>query len=139
MELFSIKKVIIPFQQSTFRRFAAKYYHLFLLKMVSVDICCFRGIILSLTTVVKLPWNFLTLISDNVAPCHGICCVVIFPATVYYVGRRFLSLRLSSVSFVYFEIQQATPQRTGGSHQAGIDQNCKAIFGAYTTIIGNYS
>jgi len=30
-----------------FRRFAVKYYHLFPSKMVSSDICCFRGVILS--------------------------------------------------------------------------------------------
>jgi len=44
---FSLKKVIILLQQSIFRRFAVKYYHIFLLKMVSVDICWFRGVILS--------------------------------------------------------------------------------------------
>ena len=54
--------MIILLQQSTFRRFAAKYYHLFLLKQVSVDICCFRGVILSTYNVVKLTWKFLTLI-----------------------------------------------------------------------------
>jgi len=41
------KKVILLLQQSVFRRFAAKDYHLFLLKLVSVDICCSEGVILS--------------------------------------------------------------------------------------------
>jgi len=42
-------------QQSAFRQFAAKYYHLFLWKLVSVDICCSREVSFwDLTTAAKL-------------------------------------------------------------------------------------
>jgi len=53
------KKVILLLQQSTFRRFAAKYYHLFLLKVIFAVL---EVSFWALTTVAKLLWMFLTLI-----------------------------------------------------------------------------
>ena len=56
------KKVIILLQQSTFRGFAAKYYHFFYWKWYQLIFAVIDVSLWALTTVVKLPWKFLTLI-----------------------------------------------------------------------------
>jgi len=59
----SRSKPEIELQQSTFQRFAAQYYHLFLLKMVSEIVAVSDVSLWTLTTVVKLLWKFLSLIT----------------------------------------------------------------------------
>ena len=60
-DTISNKKVIILLQLSTFRRFAAKYYHLFYWKWYQLIFAVLKMLFWALTTEVKHPWKFLTL------------------------------------------------------------------------------
>jgi len=61
----NVRTSIILLQQATFCQFAAKYYHIFLLKMVQVIFAVLDVSFCTLTTVAKLLRNFLTLISNT--------------------------------------------------------------------------
>jgi len=90
---FSIKKVIILLQQSTFRRFAAKYYHLFYWKWYQLIFAVLEVSFWALTTVVKLPWKFLTLsnvsaVSDSDVG-HQYMLITLMANFQYVVGLLF--------------------------------------------------